>query len=175
MSGKEFHRDVSDNEQLYVHLQELFSTFAINLVVEGVGYIDPATLQAAVEKASEACPGARLIQSNGMWIDSHRTPPVHLLNDSEFDGKDFSKIKLLEKKLDSENGPTSEVVILQLDPMIVVFRVFHGTMDGKGVMLWINNIFRALRGETLIPVDGKETDLSFLKIHKNYSKKLFPR
>jgi amino acid adenylation domain-containing protein len=171
MSGKQYDRDVSDNEQLYVHLQELFSTFAINLVVEGIGQIDPTALQAAVEKASEVCPGARLIQSGGMWIDSHRTPPVHLLNEDKFDGKDFSKIELLERKMDPKNGPTSEVVILQLNPMIVVFRVFHGTMDGKGVMLWIHNIFRALRGEMLIPVDGKETDLSFLKLHKNYSQK----
>jgi amino acid adenylation domain-containing protein len=171
MNDNRYHRNVSDNEQLYVNLQELFSTFAIHLVVEGIGVIDPKALQIAVEKASEACPAARLIQSGGMWIDSYRTPPVHLLNNGQFDGKDFTKIKLLEKKIDSQKGPTSEVIILQLNPMIVVFRVFHGTMDGKGVLLWINNTFRALRGETLIPIKGKETDLSFLKLQKNHSHK----
>ncbi len=73
--------------------------------------------------------------------------------------------------MDPQKGPTSEVVILQLNPMIIVFRVFHGTMDGKGVLLWINNIFKALRGEMLVPIEGKETDLSFLKLQKNHSQK----
>ncbi len=109
MSSKQYSRNVSDNEQLYVHLQELFSTFAINLVVEGIGEIDPRALQMAVEKASEACPGARLIQSGGMWIDSGLTPSIHLLNDGQFDGKDFSKIKILEKKWTRKKGPQAKL------------------------------------------------------------------
>ncbi len=163
-------RNVSDNEQLYIHLQDIFSTFAIHLVVEGMGEIDPTALQIAVKKASEMCPGSRLIQSGGKWIDSQSTPPVHVLNNGQFDG-DFSKIKLLEEKMDPITGPTSEVIILQLNPAILVFRVFHGTMDGKGVLLWMSNIFKALNGEELISIKGKETDLSFLQQQKNYSKR----
>lgn len=171
MNAEKYCRKLSDNEQLYIYMQEIYSSFAINLVVEGKGEIDPTALQAAVEKASDACPGARLLQSGRIWIDSGRSPPVHLLNDSDFNGKNFSKIERLEQKMDPENGPTSEVLILQLNPMILVFRVFHGTMDGKGVMLWINNIFRALRGDPLILVKENESDLEFIKHHKHYSRK----
>lgn len=164
MTPKLYSRNISDNEQLYIHLQEAFSSFAIHLVVEGEGEIDPDALQIAVEKASEACPGARLIQSNGRWVDSQCTPPVHLRN-----GQLLNKV--LEEKMDPHKGPTSEVIILQLNPMILVFRVFHGTMDGKGALLWINNIFKALRGEKLVAIEGKETDLSFLKQQESYSKR----
>jgi amino acid adenylation domain-containing protein len=163
VKGRKYRREVSDNDYVYAQLQELFSSFAINLVIEGKGPIDPAKLQEAVRKASEACPGARLVKFGNTWIDSGRTPPVHLIEEVEFDGKVFSAIPHIEAKMDPQNGPTSEVVILRANPAVLVFRVFHGVMDGKGVLSWIENIFRAMNGARLVPVEGAETDLMFLK------------
>lgn len=163
MNGSKYHRAVSDNDYVYAQLQELFSSFAINLVIEGKGSVDPAQLQEAVRKASAVCPGARLVKYGNTWIDSGRTPPVHLIEEVEFDDRDFGAIPHIEAKMDPENGPTSEVVILRTNPAILVFRVFHGVMDGKGVLLWIDNIFRAMNGARLVPVEGAETDLMFLQ------------
>ena len=47
--------------------------------------------------------------------------------------------------MDPQNGPTSEVVILRADPAILVFRVFHGVMDGKGVLSSIGDDYNKLK------------------------------
>ena len=36
-------------------------------------------------------------------------------------------------------------------------------MDGKGALIWVENIFKALRKEPLTEAKSTETDLSFLK------------
>ena len=162
MKNKDYRRPVSDNDYLYEQIQDLFSTFAINLVVEGEGAIDLAELQDAVRRASEICPGARLVKSGDVWVDSGRAPPVHLVEGVEFDSNGLGSIPEIEAKIDPETGPTAEVVVLRIDPAIVVFRVFHGVMDGKGVLTWMENIFSAMNGESSTAVASTETDLMYL-------------
>lgn len=171
MKNKPYQRNVSDNEYLYTQLQKLYSPLTIQLIVEGQGEIDIEDLQKAVQCASEACPNARVIMSGSNWVDSQKTPPVRVMHGYEFNGYDFDHIELFEQSLDPENGPTSEVLILRLNPMVLLFRVFHGTMDGKGTLLWIYNIFRSLRGEPLVEITSTETDLSFMRQHKHFDKK----
>ncbi len=158
-----FRRRISDNERLYLSMQELFSCFAIQLVVEGVGRVDPAGLREAVAAASEACPGARFVLRGDMWVDGGVPPPLHLVDEGEFDGSNFGDFDVLNRKLDPVSGPTCEVVLLRRDPAVLVFRALHSTMDGKGTMLLIDNVFRALRGESPVSVLGVQTDLSLIQ------------
>ncbi|MCP5022097.1 MAG: non-ribosomal peptide synthetase [bacterium] len=158
-----FRRSISDNERLYLSMQELFSCFAIQLVVEGEGRVDPVGLCEAVAAAAEACPGARVVLRGDMWVDSGVQPPVHLAGEGEFDGSNFEDFDVLNRKLDPVSGPTCEVVLLRQDPAVLVFRALHSTMDGKGTILWIDNVFRALRGESPVSVLGVQTDLSLIR------------
>ncbi|MEZ6019002.1 MAG: AMP-binding protein [Planctomycetota bacterium] len=80
-----------------------------------------------------------------------------------FTGENFEAIAELNAKMDPLAGPTSEVILLRRDPAVLVFRVFHGTMDGKGALLWIEQVFRALRGEALAPILGTDTDASLVR------------
>lgn len=65
-----FTRPISATERLYLATAPLAEPFAIQLVVEGAGDIDVDALRRAVELASHACPGARLVRRGKNWVDS---------------------------------------------------------------------------------------------------------
>ncbi|TQF65972.1 non-ribosomal peptide synthetase [Rhodococcus spelaei] len=149
-----FTRPVSPTERLYLAMQTLAPPFAIQLLVEGVGAIAELDLAVAVAGAAQACPGARLVRRGDDWVDSGVAPPVHVISDAGLSGDSLDDHPLLTRPLDPVDGPTCEVLLLPGSPNTVVFRAFHGVMDGKGVHLWATEVFRLLRGER--PVGARE-------------------
>jgi amino acid adenylation domain-containing protein len=167
-----FSRPVSPTEWFYLAAARSTPPLAIQLFVEGDGHVDRDDLVRAVAVASEACPGARLVRRGRTWVDSGQPPPVRTVdnapdNAAAMIGTTSGKLwpragsetttsgKLcgsteLWRPLDSENGPTCEVLIAE---GTLVFRAFHGVMDGRGVLAWAADVFRALRGEP--PLDGQ--------------------
>ncbi|MFK3978800.1 non-ribosomal peptide synthetase [Micromonospora sp. NPDC050397] len=155
-----FTRSVSPIERGYLATAPLVSPFAIQLVVEGEGRIDPARLRQAVAVASEACPGARLVKRAGLWVDSGRTPPVTVLPSLDLDSD------ALRRPFDPSVGPLSEVLLVDGVPpaggsaggtgtTTVLLRAAHVAMDASGTLGWAADIFRALRGEP--PVGARST------------------
>ena len=118
----------------------------VQLCVEGDGSIDPAALAAAVDVASRACPGARLIRQGRQWVDSGQAPPVRLLATADF-GRTRLESPLLRRPLACQGRPNSEVLLVQGTPTTVIFRAHP--MDGHGAMFWQRQVFRALRGEAV--------------------------
>jgi amino acid adenylation domain-containing protein len=45
----------------------------------------------------------------------------------------------------------------------IVFRAFHGVMDGRGALAWAGDVFRALRGEEPAGAPSRATDYSLLR------------
>lgn len=133
----------------------------IQLVVEGHGSIDPQQLVNAVEIASAACPGARLIRDNLSWQDSGKTPEVHVVNGPGLDGDDVIQLAELKAVLGGEGVTTCEVVLVRGPLTTVAFRACHAVMDAKGIMLWAADVFRALRGEPVLgaPDPMSEADI----------------
>ncbi|WP_033354537.1 non-ribosomal peptide synthetase [Kitasatospora aureofaciens] len=133
----------------------------IQVFVEGDGAIDPAALTAAVSAAADACPGSRVTRRGMEWVDSGRAPEVRTGVGAGLDRTTFADEPALHVPLMGDGGPTCEVLLLDGEPATVVFRAFHGAMDGKGVLLWAAEVFRALRGEPLRGADSEltETDL----------------
>ncbi|MFE3289736.1 non-ribosomal peptide synthetase [Rhodococcus sp. NPDC059234] len=150
-----FTRPVSPTERLYLAMQTLAPPFAIQLLVEGDGEITELDLAVAVAGAAQACPGARLVRRGDDWVDSGIAPPVHVIADACLSGENLDDHPLLTRPLDPVAGPTCEVLLLTGTPNTVVFRAFHGVMDGKGMHLWATEVFRLLRGER--PLGARET------------------
>jgi amino acid adenylation domain-containing protein len=116
----------------------------VQVCVEGDGIIDPAALTGAVDVASQACPGARLVRKGQQWVDSGQAPPVRVVEAAGF-GRSRLDSQLLRRQLNTERKPTCEVLLVPGTPTTVVFR--SHPMDGRGVMFWQQQVFRALRGE----------------------------
>ncbi|MFD4180194.1 non-ribosomal peptide synthetase [Rhodococcus sp. NPDC058514] len=153
-----FERPISPTERLYLAMQTLAPPFAIQLVVKGTGSIGEGELSAAVAGASESCPGARLVRRGERWVDSGVAPPVVVAADHTLADVCLDDHPMLSRPLDPEHGPTCEVLLLGPDRNTVVFRAFHGVMDGKGVHLWAVEVFRLLRGDRPVGVPDAVAD-----------------
>ncbi|MFI6448582.1 non-ribosomal peptide synthetase [Kitasatospora sp. NPDC050543] len=165
-SGAPFRRPVSATEWLYLGAHRLGRAMVLQLVVEGEGELDPAGLQAAVTAAAQACPGSRLVRRGRTWLDSGRPPQVRVAGDgSGPDAELRDGTAPLETPLDLAHGPGCEVLLIPgtpSRPTTVVFRAFHGVMDGHGAQLWLAEVFRALRGDPPRPARSALTDAELL-------------
>nr|WP_062339555.1 non-ribosomal peptide synthetase [Herbidospora sakaeratensis] len=118
----------------------------IQHVFEGDGDLGVEALVHAVEAASEACPGMRLRQKGRRWVDSGVAPEVRVLDVDP--GHDLLSEPALQTAL-YDGGPTCEVLLVpgrRVRPTTLVFRAFHGVTDARGLLLWIADVFRVLRG-----------------------------
>lgn len=140
--------------------------FSNHMVLEGSGRFDAALWEKAVQAASEANPGSRLIYKGcsgwARWVDSGLAPPVRYLNDTGWSGRDPQGAGFLCDPLPMKSSHTCEVVLVDGNPLRVVLRTLHATMDGGGTILWARDIFRALRGEPLVGSSSTITDFELL-------------
>ncbi|GAA3453636.1 non-ribosomal peptide synthetase [Dactylosporangium matsuzakiense] len=127
----------------------------IQTVVEGVGALDEEALRAAVEAAGVANPGSRLRREGQTWVDSGRAPRVRVAAAA---GRPDTDLAALHDPLPDRDGGWCEVLWCPGDPAAVVFRASHAVMDGRGKAMWIDDVFRALRGEPLLGAAGTHTD-----------------
>ncbi|REK91803.1 amino acid adenylation domain-containing protein [Streptomyces inhibens] len=166
MTPEHFRRPISPTERLYLAATSPTSPLVIHLAVEGYGDLPLATLQRAVAEAAQACPGSRLIHQAKFWTDSGRAPTVHLLEPGTLDAQRFTDPPGFLRHTLPPEGPTCEVLLHPADgtrPGTVVFRAHHAVMDGRGVLRWAGEVFRALRGETPHPARSTMTDHTLLK------------
>ncbi|HWK55120.1 MAG TPA: hypothetical protein VNR18_12165 [Hyphomicrobiales bacterium] len=157
-----YRRRVSLLERYSLALQEAHH-YQLNAVVEGNGYLDADRLQAAVTAASAANPGTRvrLIGWLGFsyWVDSGVAPRVRDLGDVPWEGRSAEAFApLLLERLDPlRGGAVADVLLLRAaggQRSCLVFRAHHGAFDGRGLMYWMRDVFRALRGEALLGSDS---------------------
>lgn len=144
-----FRRPVSPTEWLYLAGTTPGAPLVIQVCVEGDGAIGYASLERAVAEASRACPGARLVREGRWWTDSGTAPAVRVLEPGS---------AALRAGL-PPGGPTCEVL---LAGSTVVFRAHHAVMDGRGVLRWAAEVFRALRGEPPTPARATDSDFTLL-------------
>ncbi|MBH0774788.1 peptide synthetase [Nocardia bovistercoris] len=139
-----FRRAISPTERMYHPMRQVAPPFLMQLALPGDGALDPARLRHAVEVASAASPGARLVRSGAHWVDSGRAPRVIVVQGHTLSRIDLEADPIITAPLEPDT--TVEVMLLTGDPVTVVLRVFHGVMDGMGMVLWMRDIFRVLRG-----------------------------
>ncbi|MGW5375422.1 peptide synthetase [Nocardia sp. NPDC003999] len=142
-----FRRKITPTERLYFSTRQVTPPFVMHIAVHGEGSLDPAAVQAAVDVASAAAPGTRLVRDGRDWVDSGLAATVRVVPgwSLNYDALEHDAV------LDSPIGPTpdrtTEVLLLTGAQTTVLFRAFHGVMDGMGMRMWVDDVFRALRGQ----------------------------
>ena len=124
----------------------------------------------AVASAAEACGGTRLTTDGRQWLDTGRTPQVRVLDGDAWDRTDFTGLPALARWIDGAE-PLCEVVLLTGVQPAIVFRAHHALMDAQGVLLWAQEVFRALRGDPLREADHLVNEISVIKKARPRSKK----
>lgn len=148
-----FRRPISPNEWIYLAGEKFAAPFAIQIVVEGTGSLDRDTVAKAVERSAAACPGARLVRRGKTWVDSGRAPHVRVTE--TWDAEPF-------QALDADGGRSCEVVLRPGDQPALLFRAHHAVMDGRGVLNWVVDTFRVLRGLEPVGAPSGMFDLALL-------------
>ncbi|MDA8138777.1 MAG: hypothetical protein M0036_08990, partial [Desulfobacteraceae bacterium] len=173
-----FRRRVSPIERLFTLLHEMDHPFSNQVVLEGTGVLDEARWQEAVHAACEANPGSRLVQRGvsrwASWVDSGKAAPIRFVDGTGWSGYGPEGASFLCDPLPFKSSHSSEVLLVEGNPLRVVFRVLHAVMDGRGTLLWMEDIFRALRCEPLKGATctlNDEQFLSDLDIPKRWDRK----
>ncbi|MFI7004714.1 peptide synthetase [Nocardia sp. NPDC050175] len=141
-----FRRKISPTERLYFFTREVSPPFLMHMVVHGVGILDPDVVQRAVDVASAANPGARLVRDGNYWVDSGISAKVRVVPGWTLDYATLEDDAVLNSPIGPTPDRTTEVLLLTGEQTTVVFRVFHGVMDGMGMRMWVDDVLRALRG-----------------------------
>jgi hypothetical protein len=164
-------RRVSPVERYWLVFNEIYH-FHVDGIVEGAGQVDPAQLQAAVDRAAAANPAIR-VRFRGFlgfarWVDSGIAPRVRLMPQADWDGSSERGAPFLLERLDAlGGGPIADVLLVPCNDgkTRIVFRTLHAAIDGRGFMHWLAEVFRALRGEPLL---GSSSNLIDLDVQEQY-------
>lgn len=140
-------RAVTPADRMCLVMRDVVPPYVMQVVVSGRGSVDPVALTTAVDRASAAVPGARLVLRGDEWVDSGVAPRVRVVRGRELDDARLSTDPLLGAPVGPAGRANTEVVLLTGEPTVVLFRAFHGVMDGRGLVTWVLEVFRVLRGE----------------------------
>ena len=158
---RRFSRQLTPTERVYLVNAELSPPFANQIIFEGTGEFDTDLWKRAIEVASAANPGSRLVLRGALafahWMDSGKTPPVREVDGSRWSGMEPEGAPFLCDPLPPE-GPTCEVLLIHGNPLRVAFRSHHAVMDGRGTFIWADEVFRVLRGEQPAGNDSAMTE-----------------
>ncbi|MEC3979332.1 non-ribosomal peptide synthetase [Amycolatopsis sp. H20-H5] len=153
-----FSRPVVPFERWYLAFPKSIAP-VMTFCVEGIGGIDVARLRAAVAVASAACPGSRLRRDRTKWVDSGITPAVELVRGRDLDPSALHEVPELRTALPDPSGANCDVLLFGGEPSTVVFRASHIVMDARGLLLWVADVFRVLRGEDPVGARSEVTIL----------------
>ncbi|MFR9750082.1 peptide synthetase [Nocardia sp. 004] len=141
-----FRRKITPTERLYFSTRTVTPPFVMHLAVHGEGSLDPATLQRAVDVAAAANPGTRLVRDGDEWVDSGLAATVRVVPGWSLNYAALEDDVVINSPIGPTPDRTTEVLLFTGESTTVVFRAFHGAMDGMGLRMWVDDVFRALRG-----------------------------
>ncbi|MFT3930912.1 MAG: hypothetical protein QM709_11535 [Spongiibacteraceae bacterium] len=172
-----YERKLSGVERYSMAINEIHR-YNVDALIAGTGIIDPDDLRRAVITAADANPGVRVRLKSMLgfskWVDSGIAPEVKVVDIAQWDfssdeGADFLK----QPFTPMAGGAIADVILVRTqDKVGVVFRNLHAALDGRGVMHWVQEVFRALRGRPLL---GSDFSLADFEVAENFRDKLPPQ
>lgn len=168
--NKNFIREASPNEKFYSDMQKHYTCFSMQFILEATGDINHKDFENAVKEASDYCPLSKAVLVKNNWVNTNNYPTITYLENFELDNKSFSNELFLEKI--NPCDCCVKFYISKSDKFTLIIKIFHGLMDGKGALIYINNIFKSLRNEPLDRAISKVSDLSFIKTMTKHRSKI---
>ena len=157
-----YRRALSFNERFFLATDRVTPPFCNQMIYEGEGVFNVEQWIKAVDIASKANPGSRVVLKGSLslsrWIDSGTAPRLRIVDGHNWSGTGDEGAPFLREYLDPFKGPSCEVVLINGDIPRVAFRTHHSVMDGRGTIHWAGDIFRVLRGEDPLGSDSILTD-----------------
>lgn len=138
--------------------------------IHGRGVIDPARLREALDAAAAVHPGARLRLRGHLWWARWRSdgalPRIRVVDDCGWDMRSQAGAEFVNAvPLSLRRGETIEWVQVHLrdGSTLQVVRSHHAVMDGLGAMLFVEDVFRLLRGEPALGSNATFSDIDLIR------------
>lgn len=167
---KKAHRPITPNEKLYIAGDAMNHSFTLQLILEMNAEVDVSSLNQAVIQANSSNQYVHLRANlrciNPVWYDSvelsKEFEPIQVL-EREWDGHDIQCASFFHGHKFEPAYSATQVTYIKGTRHFLVFRAFHGVMDGMGLYHWVSDIFRAWRKQPLTGTNLILTDYEFLR------------
>ena len=164
---RRYSRKLSPIERASLALNE-FCNYNVDLVVEGYGTLPLEALRRAVEKTAEANPGSRVRLRGALgfcrWVDSGTAPEVREIHAPTWDARSERGASFMDEGFDAlGGGPICRMLYVPGSPARIVFRGLHAAIDGRSMLHWMTEVFRALRGEPLLGSPCRYTEWDIMR------------
>jgi hypothetical protein len=149
----------------------------ITMVLEGESRVTPGQWRDALRCVVNANPGIRLriqgFRQRARWTGDGAPPPqVRVIENCQWDGSSHRGIEVIEQTpLPVQIGPATELIIVTGKITRVILRTRHAIMDGMGVLHFFQELFRALRGESLLGTNAPFSDVDLMRAVASESSK----
>lgn len=138
-------------------------------IFRGEGRVSVERWQAALDQVTAANPGTRLRlvgdAFRARWVNDGQPTRLRIIENCTWNaesskGSDF----IYENVMSLNDGFTSELLVMHQanNRMLLMLRSHHGVMDGMGVMHFMRELFRALRGEPLLGTNAAFSDVDVM-------------
>ena len=144
-------------------MTEVAPPFVITFGFEGEGTLDAAAWREAGARVAALHPGARMRLAGTLgrtrWVSDGAPPRVLELDGTSWTGAGPEGAAFLDAPFDLKRGPVIELILLQGPRPRVILRAPHAALDGKAALLFLAEVFAALRGDPLAgPTEHGLTD-----------------
>ncbi|MDO9454024.1 MAG: hypothetical protein Q7J29_14325 [Stagnimonas sp.] len=137
---------------------------------EGDGQLPAEQWQRALDAVTLINPGTRLrLVGSGRkarWESDGLPPRLRVVENCAWDGRGTGGSEVLyEVPFPLDTGPTVELVVIHRpgNRSLLVLRNHHAVMDGMGCMHFMQELFRALRGEPLLGTNAAFSEVDLMR------------
>ncbi|MDD4809219.1 MAG: AMP-binding protein [Bacilli bacterium] len=167
-------REISSNELLYLDMQDICNSFAIQYVFEIKSDYNISLMQEALNNVQKNNIGSSVCFSNKKWYEQKQEIEIKTINIKD---KDFYDSNFLREKIDYNKESIQVWIVKNNNKFYLVFKFLHSVSDGKGALIFVSNFFNFLNNKELLSCNNYITDKEFIS-NLNYNKdkaNLLPR
>lgn len=165
-------RKASCNEHLYMDMQDLTNSYAIQYLFKIKKLKSKEKLEEAINSVIDNNKGSNVyLKGNKYYLNNKRLKVKEITDNSN----DIYNLKLFQNKIDYTKESIKVYIINNNGNKYLYFQLLHSVMDGKGCLLFVENVMNYLKEKELIKCSNDITEKEFvnqLKYNKNNENKL---
>lgn len=162
-------RKISNVEQLYEDVQSATNAYAIQYLFKIKTIKNLKELERTINQTIKNRPGTNIYIKKGYYY--HQQKPIKIQCLKFSNQKTLYDAEILRKKIDLSNHSLEVFYIKTNTSKYLLFRFSHSVLDGKGALLFIQNIINSLNKKALVACENTINEKEFVKKLTYYKKR----
>lgn len=164
-------RKIASCEQMYIDVQETTNSYTIQNILEISGSISIAKLNFYLNETIKNCIGSNVFKDKKFW--SMSTNDVKFVQKTFDTYNNYLKNNFFNATIDYNTHSIEAYYIKFNDKNIklLVFKFFHGVIDGKGTIMFIENFLKILNNISPLQCNNNLNAKDYISKEQFYKKK----